>query len=681
MLLVISFGITACILLTVLLVTTSTTVRHRNVGKEPSQSNGQDEQEDQSLSNKNNKPKHNYTIFRIKVSIIVTVILLIPLIVFYSRQHILNYISPPFPPFECEPLSTEERINFFQNFQTNVPFSNFASDGVEKLFRQGYGLCVDFNRVEAQSAFKLAVELDPACIECYWGLAYAKGPFLNYVGGENSEYFKVFSEQARQEALQSTLKARKLVDSQTDSRVKMYVEALVQRYDQNVGWQQSEVEFGHNMIKIHEQFPDDYHSLVIAADAIMTSTAWNYYDKDRALKPELQLAYNHLQKVIKLDPHNIHALHLLIHLTEQYMRFEGEKYADALGSIPNLPYTHLIHMPTHTYIRIGRYHDALIRNEKAYYEELKWAKRCVASYVPEHNLLAGIFGASMAGQFNKAEEFALIAKQLPSTMPSTYQAPGVNWPTYPLLMIRYAKWKKLAEFLDFDQPNEYSRGATHINGKQYASIVELYATIMYYAAVTDVWINYGQTAKHVTPEQHELIEDNKKSGREIVIAKLDKLRESQQLQPDDPQSRPGEGVGIYMGAYKNLSAIYVEIAEARIAVIDRDFDSAINHLKRGVEIEDAMGYMEPPRLYQPVRQCLGWVLEKAGRYEEAKKVYEEDLEEYPLNGWSLKGLIAASQKLGLPVEELEEKFAVAWQFASEKLQSSCPAFSKQFENQ
>ncbi len=42
-------------------------------------------------------------------------------------------------------------------------------------------------------------------------------------------------------------------------------------------------------------------------------------------------------------------------------------------------------------------------------------------------------------------------------------------------------------------------------------------------------------------------------------------------------------------------------------------------------IEDGMGYMEPPRLYQPVRHCLGRMLLSDGRLAEAAQVRAQPL--------------------------------------------------------
>lgn len=46
-----------------------------------------------------------------------------------------------------------------------------------------------------------------------------------------------------------------------------------------------------------------------------------------------------------------------------------------------------------------------------------------------------------------------------------------------------------------------------------------------------------------------------------------------------------------------------------------------------------MGYMEPPRLYQPVRQCLGAVLLRLGRAAEAELVWHTQISAC-LNAWT-----------------------------------------------
>lgn len=44
------------------------------------------------------------------------------------------------------------------------------------------------------------------------------------------------------------------------------------------------------------------------------------------------------------------------------------------------------------------------------------------------------------------------------------------------------------------------------------------------------------------------------------------------------------------------------------------------NLELAVAAEEGMGYQEPPRVYQPVRQCLGYILLLRGNWAQADKV-------------------------------------------------------------
>ena len=54
-------------------------------------------------------------------------------------------------------------------------------------------------------------------------------------------------------------------------------------------------------------------------------------------------------------------------------------------------------------------------------------------------------------------------------------------------------------------------------------------------------------------------------------------------------------------------------------------------LQAAHEMEAGMGYMEPPRLYQPVKHCLGYVLMQAGNPQKAAEVPQP----FTLSTWDL----------------------------------------------
>ncbi len=85
-----------------------------------------------------------------------------------------------------------------------------------------------------------------------------------------------------------------------------------------------------------------------------------------------------------------------------------------------------------------------------------------------------------------------------------------------------------------------------------------------------------------------------------------------------------------------------------------------------------MNYNEPPDWFFSIRHHLGAIFIEAGKYPEAIQVYNEDLEISRENGWALKGLMNAYEKLGdkKKYDEAKIRFDEAWKHADIKISSS-----------
>ena len=59
---------------------------------------------------------------------------------------------------------------------------------------------------------------------------------------------------------------------------------------------------------------------------------------------------------------------------------------------------HLLHMPSHTFVRIGRYHDAVAANVHAWRADVADASACQSPYEPEHNTDMLVYAANMGGE-------------------------------------------------------------------------------------------------------------------------------------------------------------------------------------------------------------------------------------------------------------------------------------------
>jgi hypothetical protein len=63
-----------------------------------------------------------------------------------------------------------------------------------------------------------------------------------------------------------------------------------------------------------------------------------------------------------------------------------------------------------------------------------------------------------------------------------------------------------------------------------------------------------------------------------------------------------------------------QVAGARADALASNWQSATGKLRRALAIDGSFGYTEPPRQYQPLKPCLGWLLLQQGRLGEAERV-------------------------------------------------------------
>lgn len=122
----------------------------------------------------------------------------------------------------------------------------------------------------------------------------------------------------------------------------------------------------------------------------------------------------------------------------------------------------------------------------------------------------------------------------------------------------------------------------------------------------------------------------------------------------------------------DLCLIASHTLEGEIHASKQDYSRAISELREAITMEDALNYNEPPDWFFSVRHNLGDILIQAGNYQDAIRVYEEDLHVLPENGWALIGLMNAYEKLGQKNKyiEMKNRFENAWKYADIKIVSS-----------
>lgn len=66
-------------------------------------------------------------------------------------------------------------------------------------------------------------------------------------------------------------------------------------------------------------------------------------------------------------------------------------------------------MASHTFVRLGRYHDGVMSNVRAFEADMEDSECCRRPYLPEHNLEMLIYAATSGGEVLAASSLALAS--------------------------------------------------------------------------------------------------------------------------------------------------------------------------------------------------------------------------------------------------------------------------------
>jgi tetratricopeptide (TPR) repeat protein len=497
------------------------------------------------------------------------------------------------------------------------------SSRAQLFINQGMNLAYGFNHAEAGRAFAEAARLDPSCAMAYWGQALVLGPNINAAMAPDDE----------PKALALVQKAASLGRGATQ-RERDYIAALATRYTGKAeGRQAGDRAFADAMRALTKKYPRDLDAATIFAESLMDLRPWNYWTRDGLPQEGTSDAVAALERVLAANPRHPGALHYWIHLWEPTKAPErAEREADRL--LPLMPGAgHIIHMPAHIYMRVGRYEDVVTSNLKAVAADEDYIAQCRAQgmyplgYYP-HNIHFVWMGATMLGQGRLAVEAARktassIANATPEQLPFVQGFLVV--PYYAL--VRFGKWDQILAEPKPAHESLFTRAIWH------------YARGSAYAATGDI--------PHAREEEAAL-------AAIVANPELAKL-------PAFSQNPPSAIVDLAL-----------EVLRADLAARQKQYGEAITRFDRAVRLEDAMIYTEPPDWHAPVRHWLGATLLEAGRPAEAEVVYWEDLRRNRENGWALAGLHRALIDQGRKGEAaaIEVRLKKAWAGADATLAAS-----------
>ena len=118
------------------------------------------------------------------------------------------------------------------------------------------------------------------------------------------------------------------------------------------------------MGELVERYPDDLEVATLHAEALMDLRPWQYWAEGGQPQPGTEVILANLERVIELNPRHPGACHFYIHAVEEVFPERALPCAERLAAL--MPGAgHIVHMPGHIYIRVGRFVDAIEANHHA----------------------------------------------------------------------------------------------------------------------------------------------------------------------------------------------------------------------------------------------------------------------------------------------------------------------------
>ena len=488
----------------------------------------------------------------------------------------------------------------------------------QKFFNQGLAYLYGFNHAEGINSFRHATELDPEMAMAYWGMSLALGSNYN-VTADEAQLVEAYEN--LQKAITLSVKA-----SQAD---KDYIAALSKRYakDPKTDRKALAEAYKNAMGELVKKYPDDLDAATLYAESMMNLRPWQLWSLDGKPADGTLEIIAVLEGVMKRNPRHTGANHYYIHAVEASPSPERALAAAdrLLGLAPNAG--HLVHMPSHIYLRTGDHDVAVKSNDLAIVADRRYLQKSGATGVYplmyyNHNI--HMLAASHAGAGNFAGAVKAAKELEANVRPNLKAMPMLEMfmPYHLVTLMRFHKWD---DVLAYPQPD-----------------AELKITNAFWQLARGLANNERGKVKEAESELNAM---------SAVVRTI----------PAD--------AGIGNSSAHGVMKVASELLSGEIAFTKGDRKAALDALRRAVAAEDLVNYNEPPDWHLPTREWLGRALMRAGEYAEAETVFRNEIGKNPKNGRALFGLSEALAKQGKETSAalVRKEFAAAWKNSDTQL--------------
>lgn len=498
------------------------------------------------------------------------------------------------------------------------------SGKAQRWFNQGLVLLYGFNHGEAIRAFTEAAALDPEAAMPWWGIAYANGMHINMP--EMTEAQWKDSHEAAQRALS-------LLDRESPLEA-----MLVMAVSARTAWPVPEAQrpydeaFAAAMERVYTAFGEQPDVAALYTESLMNLQPWDYWTEEKQPKHRAAEIVSVLEKGLASHPDHPQLCHLYIHATEA-----GPDPSKAVAAAERLLHRvpgagHLVHMPSHTFARVGRYSDAVLANELAVAADDRFfeigTEPGTYYLYHAHNLHFEAYANMMQGRYEPA---LAAARRLESALPDpvldamAFVVEGVI-PTTRHVMIRFGKWEAVLK-------------------------------------------------EPAPPAKRPVMTALHHYSRGIALSALGRTDEAREEIARFEGSLPAvpEDWWVFSNKLSDVLPIARHMLDGELAYREGRLEDAWAALEAGIAAEDRLAYDEPPGWMIPVRHAMGALLLEAGHPERAEKLYREDQAAHPGNGWSLLGLVQSLEAQGMTAESARYAMQLdrAWHNVADRPTSSC----------
>lgn len=490
----------------------------------------------------------------------------------------------------------------------------------QKFFNQGLAYMYAFNHAEGINSFKHAAELDPEMAMAFWGVSLALG----------SNYNVTADEAALTEAYANLQKALSLAPK-TSQADQDFIAALAKRYAKDPKTDRAKLanDYKLAMADLVKKYPDDLDAATLYAESMMNLRPWQLWSLDGKPAEGTMEIIAVLEGVLKRNPKHTGANHYYIHAIEASPNPERALAAAnrLLGLAPNAG--HLVHMPSHIYLRTGDWDEAVKSNDLAIeadrsYQLKSGSRGLYMMMYYNHNI--HMLASSHASNGNYAGSIKAANELVVNVGPNVKAMPMLEmFMPYPIIAnVRFNKWD---EALAYPQPP-----------------AEMLTTTAHWHFARGMAFAERQKTADAEKELAALRATAKKIPAEAVL---------------------------FTTPVSVALKVADELLSGEIALSKGNRKAAIELMRAAAVSEAKVNYAEPPDWDIPVREWLGRVLMMDGQYAEAEMVYREEIALHPRNGRALFGLAEALSKQGRASSAalVRKEFESAWTNSDTKLTS------------